>query len=52
VKVSQNGKWYAAVDDWKPNADAQRGGGPTNRPQRQTQAQNDPNPFADDDIPF
>ena len=19
IKVSQNGKWYAAVDDWKPN---------------------------------
>jgi hypothetical protein len=30
VKVSQNGKWYCQIDDWKPNA--QRGGGPV--PQR------------------
>jgi hypothetical protein len=24
VKVSQGGKWYAAVDNWKPNSDKPR----------------------------
>lgn len=43
IKVSHGGKWYAAVDDWKPNGDqAQR-----QAPQRQ------PAPdFADDEINF
>ena len=50
IKVSNGGKWYAAVDDWKP--DGNRGGqqrqAPT-RPSRQ-QAADD---FADDPgIPF
>ena len=31
VKVSQSGKWYAAVDNWKPNGGTQR----NNAPQRQ-----------------
>lgn len=57
VKISQGGKFYAQVDDWKP--DGQRRGG--NRPpapredaQRQQQAQQQPplDDFADDDIPF
>lgn len=43
IKVSQGGKWYAAVDDWKPNTDA--------KPQRQAAA-----PAGelvdDDDLPF
>jgi hypothetical protein len=30
LKVSQNGKWYCAVDAWKPNSDGQ-----SDRPQRQ-----------------
>lgn len=43
VKVSKGGKWYAAVDDWKPNGEA--------KPQRQER----PAPagdMQDDDIPF
>jgi hypothetical protein len=56
VKVSQGGKWYAAVDDWKPEGNTSgsgsRGGAPQReRPQRAT----NPAPaddFADDDIPF
>ena len=58
IKVSQNGKWYAAVDDWKP--DSQRGGGHGGSrggaPQRERQAPATSQPpmdnFADDDIPF
>lgn len=45
IKVSQGGKWYAAVNDWKPSAGQER------RPQSQAQ----PAPagdFSDDDIPF
>ena len=57
IKVSQGGKWYAAVDDLKP--DSQRGGGSSGshggapqrqRPQPATAAAVDE--FADDDIPF
>lgn len=55
IKESQGGKWYAQVDDWKPNQ--QRGG------QRQAPSQREAPPqmirdhapaddFADDDIPF
>lgn len=40
VKESRGGKWYAAVDDWKPNQCGQ---------QQQAPAQN--NEFSDD-IPF
>ena len=50
VKVSQNGKWYAAVDDWKPN---QGNGTPRNnapKPQRRDPEFDEP--FKDDDIPF
>jgi len=48
VKVSNGGKWYAAVNNWKPNGN----GTPRNnapRPQRR-----DPAPAGgfDDDIPF
>lgn len=51
VKVSQNGKWYAAVDDWKPDADKprqeSRGGGGQSAPSR------DSAELVDDmDIPF
>ena len=46
VKVSQGGKWYAAVDNWKPN-----GNGRSNAPKPQRQA---PDDFIEDssDIPF
>lgn len=56
VKVSQAGKWYAAVDDWKPNqgnttSSSPRGGAPAR--QRQAPAPSAPsNDFEDDDIPF
>lgn len=59
VKVSQGGKFYAQVDDWKP--DNQRGGGHGGRRGGQEQrhrpaapAQQAPpmDDFADDDIPF
>lgn len=45
IKVSQGGKWYAAVNDWKPS------GGQERRPQRQER----PAPaddFDDSGIPF
>ena len=48
VKVSQGGKWYAAVDNWRP----QGNGTPRNnapRPQRQAAPAND---FDSDVIPF
>jgi hypothetical protein len=51
VKVSQNGKWYAAIDTWKPNSEGQ-----SDRPQRQVPkpARDVPadNGFTDDEIPF
>jgi hypothetical protein len=51
LKVSQNGKWYCAVDTWKPNSDGQ-----SDRPQRQESkpAHADAsNGFVDsDEIPF
>ena len=43
VKVSQQGKWYAQVNDWKPN-DAKKS---TPKP-----AQSAPVDDFDDDIPF
>lgn len=55
IKVSQNGKWYAAVDNWKPK---QGGGASSSRPQRerpQRAQQQAPVGFDDDDsdsIPF
>ena len=50
VKVSQGGKWYVAVDDWRP----ENGGKPA---VRQTQEDVDPDPsngsdFDKDDFPF
>lgn len=56
VKVSQNGKWYAAVDEWKPNqaggTTSRQGGQPQReRPQRATDNRVE-NEFQDDDIPF
>ena len=52
IKVSQQGKWYAAVDTWKPNGGASgaKGGAPQReRPQKAT----NPEPAGlDDDIPF
>lgn len=52
IKVAQGGKWYAAVDDWKPNGGSPRQNAPraTQRPAPATQGYKDD--FADDDIPF
>lgn len=52
IKVSQTGKWYAAVDDWKPN---QGNGSPRNnapRPQRREPERPFDEVPLDDDIPF
>jgi hypothetical protein len=46
VKVSQGGKWYAAVDEWKPE---QRRDSPP--PQREAPPPRDDG-FPDEDIPF
>lgn len=55
VKVSQGGKWYAAVDTWKPEGGGSggaRGGAPAReRPARATDAV-PADEFADDSIPF
>lgn len=57
IKVSQNGKWYCAVDTWKPEGSAGSGGsrgGAPQRPARQSATQ-PVDAFADDDldgIPF
>ena len=42
VKASRDGKWYAAVDDWKPQKQAPKG-------TAKAPAQDDPD---DDGIPF
>lgn len=49
LKVSQNGKWYAAVDEWKPES---RGGGrPANREARQPARSAAPGDDLGDDLP-
>ena len=51
VKVSQGGKWYAAVDTWKPN----QGGSTQQRqsaPKHVQKPMGDEDPFADTVIPF
>jgi hypothetical protein len=53
IKVSSGGRWYASVDDWKPQGGSggTRGGAPQRqRPERATEAPTED--FADDDIPF
>ena len=47
IKVSQGGRWYAAVDDWKPNG---QGGKQRQEPARRPAP---PAPtFTDDDLNF
>ena len=48
IKVSNGGKWYAAVDDWKPNQGSSSG---QQRPAPQRQ-EAPPVDFADDDLNF
>ena len=55
IKVSSGGKWYCAIDEWKPNADG--GSRQSAQPQRQAPQRRAPPPPADDfnddpDIPF
>lgn len=56
IKVAKSGKWYAAVDNWKPNqgntsSSGSRGGAPQReRPAPATSAPADD--FEDSDIPF
>ena len=45
IKVSQNGKWYAAIDNWKPDGGKRQDAAPA-------QAQAPSDGFADDSIPF
>lgn len=49
IKVSQNGKWYAAVDNWKPEGKQQN-----QERQAPKQSKQDPvtGEFDDDNIPF
>jgi hypothetical protein len=49
VKVSQGGKWYVAVDSWKPN---QGGAQNQQRPAQRASAGEAGPDSADDDIPF
>lgn len=49
IKVSQNGKWYAAVDNWKPN---QEGGIPRSAPAARREAPPMGDDFVDENIPF
>ena len=52
IKVSQSGKWYAAVDDWKPNQGNGTSRNNAPRPHRRDEsAKFDDAPF-DDFIPF
>ena len=51
VKVSQGGKWYAAVDSWKPQGGNARNTAPQ-PPRRQPEPQFDDAGFGDQDIPF
>ena len=56
VKESQGGKWYAAVDEWKPNqggGTSSRKGGQEQRERPQRATDNAPrDEFESDDIPF
>lgn len=48
LKKSQQGKYYAAVDTWKPNGGQKQDA----KPQRETETTSIGSDFADDDIPF
>ncbi|MBE9515977.1 MAG: hypothetical protein IME93_03250 [Proteobacteria bacterium] len=43
IKVSKQGKWYAAINDWKPQGNA---------PQRQSEPSSEKDDFGDSEIPF
>ncbi|MGP1666333.1 MAG: hypothetical protein ACTS5I_10590 [Rhodanobacter sp.] len=55
VKESKGGKWYAAVDAWKPEGSAGSGGSRGGAPNRERTARVTDDPaaeFEDDPIPF
>ncbi len=55
IKEARTGKWYVAVDDWKPERGGGHGGSRGGAPQRSRQPVANPAPaddFGDDDIPF
>ena len=56
MKRAKSGKCYAAVDNWKPNQDGQRGtkpgGGQKYEGRKATAPVQSNDPFIDDDIPF
>jgi hypothetical protein len=51
IKVSQGGKWYAAIDDWKPDGQRQAKAERPSSAKPETASER-AEEFADDDIPF
>lgn len=49
IKVSQGGKWYPAIDDWKPEGQRQEKPAPRSAPKREAAPADD---FGDAEIPF
>lgn len=49
IKVSQNGKWYVAVDEWKPDSKRAKR---EEEPKNASVSRDPQDDFADDDIPF
>ena len=54
IKESRAGKWYAAIDNWKPDPDRAGGGAPPpgGNPPPGNYDDNPPPADYDDDIPF
>lgn len=52
IKVSQGGKWYAAVDDWKPENGRQRSNSSSSNNPKRTSPASPVDDFEDDDLPF
>lgn len=54
IKVGRSGKWYCAVDTWKPNSESRPAQRQEPEPAREPSFGNDPEPgFTDDEIiPF
>ena len=48
IKVSQNGKWYCQIDNWKPDGGKRQDAAPAPATQRPVPVDN----FQDSDIPF
>lgn len=52
LKVSNGGKWYAAVDNWKPNGNGSPRNNAPHPARRDPQPQSFDSVQLDDDIPF